>query len=78
MIKKANKNMAKTSLKNYVVIYRSQEHNEVLGYVKGSDMEEAKTRAQRELKEEAKFYNVGEATIGELKDEREIIFDIEQ
>ncbi len=70
--------MAKTLLKNYVVIYKSQEHNEVLGYVKSSGMEEAKTQAQQELKEEAKFYNVGEAIIGELKGEREIIFDIEQ
>ena len=69
--------MVEKSLKNYVVIYRSQEHNEVLGYVRASGMEEAKTRAQQELKEEAKFYNIGEATIGELRDEREIIFDIE-
>ncbi len=70
--------MVEKQLKNYVIIYQSQEHDEVLGYVRGSGIEEAKIRAQQELKEKAKFYNIGEATIGELKDEREIIFGIEQ
>jgi len=67
--------MAKKS-KEYVVIYRSQEHYEVLGYIDASSMKEAKTKAQEELKSEAKFYDVEEATVAELKDKDEIFFDI--
>lgn len=69
--------MAKKSLKKYVVIYRSQEHNEVLGYIEASDMKEAIARAKAELKMEARKYEVREATIGELKGEKEITFDIQ-
>ena len=70
--------MAKISPKKYVVIYQSQEHYEVLGYVRASDIKEAIIRAQKELKNEAKFYEVVEAEIGELKDQRKITFDIDQ
>jgi len=65
-------------MKKYVVIYRSQEHYEVLGYVTASNMKEAEAKAQKELKKEAKFYEVPEATIGELKDEKKITFEVEQ
>ena len=69
--------MAKTSIKNYVVIYQSQEHYEVLGYVDASNMEEAIARAKTELKMEARKYEIREATIGEVKSEEKITFDIE-
>jgi len=69
--------MAKTSIKKYLVIYQSQEHHEVVGYVRASSVKEAIARAQKELKEEARFYDVKEAIIGELKGEQRIIFDIE-
>lgn len=63
----------KSKEKEYVVIYRSQEHYEVLGYVKANSLEEAKEKAQEELLNEAKYYEVTEAEIGELKD-KDIIF----
>jgi len=69
--------MAKTSIKNYVVIYQSQEHYEVLGYVDASSMKEAIAQAKTELKMEARKYEVREATIGEVKSEEKITFDIE-
>jgi len=70
--------MPKKLLKKYVVIYRSQEHYEVLGYVRASDIKEAIIRAQKELKNEAKFYEVVEAEIGELEDQKKITFDIDK
>lgn len=69
--------MAKISPKKYVVIYQSQEHYEVLGYVMAPDIEEAINRARKELKKEAKFYGVVGAEIGELKEQKKITFDIE-
>jgi len=69
--------MAKTKLEKYVVIYESQEHHEVLGYVTAESVEDAIKRARKELKTEAKFYDVGEAKIAKLVDEKEIFFDIE-
>jgi len=69
--------MIKTLLRKYVVIYQSQEHYEVLGYVMAPDMREAIVRAQKELGKEAKFYEVAEAEIGEIKDEGKIKFDID-
>jgi len=63
-------------MKKYIVIYRSQEHYEVLGYVTAPNMKEAAAKAQKELQKEAKFYGVKEAVIGELKDEKEITFDV--
>jgi len=69
--------MVEKQLKNYVVIYQSQEHYEVLGYLKASNMKEAIARAQKELKMEARKYEVREASIGEVKSEEKITFDIE-
>ena len=66
--------MPKELLKKYVVIYRSQEHYEVLGYVRAHNIEEAIKLAKEELRGEAKYYEVTEATIGELRDEGEINF----
>jgi len=68
--------MAKTLLKRYIVVYRSQEHYEVLGYVRASDIKKALALAQKELKNEAKSYEVEEAIIGEIKDQERITFDI--
>lgn len=69
--------MVEKQLKNYVVIYQSQEHYEVLGHVKASNMEEAIARAKTELKMEARKYEVREASIGEVKSEQKITFDTE-
>lgn len=68
--------MSKTKLEKYVVIYKSQEHDEVLGYVTAESIEDAIKRAREELKTEAKFYEVVEAEIGEIKEQRKITFDI--
>lgn len=62
--------------KEYVIIYESHEHFEVLGFVNAGNLEEAKTRAQEELSAEAKKYNVVEAEIAELKDLNDIIFKV--
>jgi len=60
--------------KEYVVIYKSLEHFEVLGFVNADSIAEAKPVAQKKLSKEAKHYNVTEAEIAELKDLEEIIF----
>jgi len=41
--------MVKKAFKKYVVIYLSQEHHEVLGYVMASDIKEATLLAKKEL-----------------------------
>jgi len=50
--------MAKISPKKYVVIYQSQEHYEVLGYVIAPNIEEAINRTREELKKrtEIKYF----------------------
>lgn len=67
----------KPNKKEYVVIYRSQEHYEVLGYVTANSLKEAKEKAQKELLNEAKYYEVEEAEIGELKDKDIVYFNIQ-
>lgn len=62
--------------KEYVIIYKSLEHFEVLGFVKANSLAEAKAKVKKELLEEAKHYNVTEAEIAELKDLEQITFDI--
>jgi len=62
--------------KEYVIIYRSVEHFEVLGFVQANSIEEAKVEAKKELINEAKHYNLTEAEIAELKDLEKITFDI--
>ena len=73
---KITKNSSGTPKKEYVVIYQSQEHFEVLGFVSASSIEEAKSVTQEKLLNEAKHYNVTEAEIAELKDLEKIFFDI--
>jgi len=64
--------------KEYVVIYESEEHYEALGYVRAHSLKEAKEKAQKELFDEAQYYNVVEAEIDEIAKYDDINFDIEQ
>ena len=64
--------------KEYVVIYKSEEHYEVLGYVKANSIEEAQKEAQEKLIEEARYYNVSEAEIDEISKYQNITFDIDK
>jgi hypothetical protein len=70
--------MVKKTFKKYVVIYLSQEHHEVLGYVMAPDIKEAMLLAKEELKKEAEFYEVVDATIAEIEEQKGITFDISQ
>ena len=72
----ANTKTKKDQKKEYVVIYQSQEHYEVLGYVRAASLEEAKEKAQAKLLAEAKYYNVTEAEIDEITRFDRIFFDI--
>ncbi|MDD4931123.1 MAG: hypothetical protein PHG66_03130 [Candidatus Colwellbacteria bacterium] len=51
--------------KEYIITYRSEEHFEVVGWVKAESMEEAKELARNVLAKEASFYGVTEAEIAE-------------
>jgi len=71
--------MAKTIDKKkneYLITYESDEHFEVLGYVKAYSLEEATKKAQKELLDEAKHYKVTKAEINEISQYRSISFDI--
>lgn len=85
---KIKKNLIKSTIKNnikpqrlrekeYIIIYESEEHYEVLGYVRASSLEEAKKKAQEELLEEARYYNVTEAEIDEIANYDQIFFDLD-
>jgi len=51
--------------KEYIVIYRSQEHFEVLGWVSAENMEAARVTALSALSTEAGHYDVSDAEIAE-------------
>ena len=68
--------MSKIKLEKYVVIYQSQEHYEVLGYVEAENVEDAIKYAKKELETEAKLYEVEKAKIAKLVDEKPIFFNI--
>jgi len=68
--------MATDQKKEYIVIYKSLEHFEVLGFVKADSLKEARELAQKELIAEAKNYQVAEAEIAELKDLNQIFFNL--
>ncbi len=71
------KKLIQNKIKEYVVIYRSQEHYEVLGWVKALSIDEAKEIAKKDLTREAKYYAVKDAEIFELGENREnILFNI--
>ncbi len=61
-------------MKEYVVIYKSEEHFEVLGWVAAENLEEAKQVALQKLKKEADHYEVVEADIVEYSDPQVIKF----
>lgn len=74
---KTKKNKKEEELeKEYIVIYESQEHFEVLGFIKAHSLEEAKNKAQKELLEEAEHYNVSMAEVAEIKDLDKVFFKI--
>lgn len=62
--------------KEYMVIYQSEEHYEVLGFVQATSLREAIEKAQIDLLSEAKYYNVNEAEIAEIAKFDTIIFNI--
>jgi hypothetical protein len=69
--------MVKKKNKEYIIIYRSLEHFEVLDWVEAESMEEAKKKAKKELIREANHYSVAEADIAEWgKDQDKVLFDI--
>ncbi len=68
--------MAEIQKKEYIIIYKSLEHFEVLGFVEAVSMEEAKALAQNNLLEEAKEYKVAEAEIAELNNLDKIYFNV--
>jgi hypothetical protein len=72
---KINKIMAKKVYKKYIVTYLSQEHYEVLGYVVASNMKEAIENTKKELKGEAEYYEVTEANVAELGEQKRIAFE---
>lgn len=59
------KNNISEKEKEYILTYKSEEHFEVLGWVKAKSLEEAKKLAQTQLLREAKHYDVKEAEIAE-------------
>lgn len=61
--------------KDYIVFYRSEEHYEILGFVRAKSLREAILKAKRQLKEEAVRYSVVNATIAEIPKCSEILFD---
>ncbi|KKU10951.1 MAG: hypothetical protein UX61_C0009G0009 [Parcubacteria group bacterium GW2011_GWA2_46_7] len=71
MVKKVS-----TKIKEYVLVYQSQEHYEVLGYVRAPSMIVAKKRAQKKLLPEAKYYNVPQAEIDEIAGFDRVDFDL--
>ncbi len=65
-----------TNEKEYIVVYQSQEHMEVLGYIKASSIEKAIKLAQTKLLPEAKYYDVTEAEISEISAPNNITFTL--
>lgn len=61
--------------KEYIVIYHSEEHFEVLGFVKADSLQEARNKVRKELSKEAKHYSVTDAEIAETQNWEEISFD---
>lgn len=62
--------------REYIITYKSEEHFEVLGWVRAKSLEEAKEVAQIQLLAEAKRYNVAEAEITEWGDNSIVSFNI--
>ena len=62
--------------KEYIITYQSEEHYEVLGYVKAFSLAEAKILAEKKLQDEAQYYNVTEAEIDEIAEHDTMTFNI--
>jgi hypothetical protein len=62
--------------REYIITYKSEEHFEVLGWVRAKSLEEAKKVAQVQLLAEAKRYDVAEAEITEWGDNSVVSFNI--
>lgn len=62
--------------KEYIITYRSVEHYEVVGWVRARTIKEAKKKAQRELINDARRYDVKEAKIAEWRDPEGISFEL--
>ena len=60
--------------KEYILTYKSEEHFEVLGWVKAKSLEEAKKIAQTQLLREDKHYDVKEAEIAEWGENNIVTF----
>ena len=64
--------------KEYIITYQSEEHYEVLGYVKANSLSEAKIVAEKKLLDEAQYYNVTEAEIDEIAEHDVMTFEIKE
>ncbi len=62
--------------KEYIITYRSEEHFEVLGWVKSVSITEAKKKAEKDLIKEAQHYDVAEAEIAEWENGETLNFNI--
>jgi hypothetical protein len=54
-------------MKEYIIIYRSEEHYEVLGWVKAVSVKDAVKKAGKELKKDILRYGVADASIAEWR-----------
>lgn len=63
-----------TNEKEFIVVYKSLEHMEVLGYINAQSLEKAIKVAQTKLLPEAKYYEVSEAEISEISAPQNITF----
>ncbi|MCX6737231.1 MAG: hypothetical protein NTX26_00605 [Candidatus Parcubacteria bacterium] len=64
--------------KEYIITYQSEEHYEVLGYVKADSLAKAKALAEKKLFDEAQYYNVTEAEIDEIAEHDIMNFKIKE
>jgi len=60
--------------RDYVVVYRSNEHYEVLGFVRAHSMKEAQKKAKKSLAYESKWYGIENAMVFEITNGSEISF----
>jgi hypothetical protein len=65
----------KKIIKEYIVTYRSDEHYEVLGWVKASSDREAIRKIRHTLKSEIERYGVINATVAEWRGVKNIRLD---
>jgi len=66
--------MQKNNEKDYVVVYKSHEHYEVLGFVRAHSMKKAQKKAKKSLAYESKWYGIENAMVFEITNGSEISF----